>query len=287
MVSAVGEIDLAIDRRGGSGAYVEKRVPAVGFRRADGSFKAVMLGYTMHPVCYCTSAIASEWPGAAADAIRKLFANETEPFVFQGACGNINPPKKDDVPDEEMQAWGVKIVDSIVNQLKSAEPQQPYFAVRTRHVAILLDYPDTEGVRKFAEAKRKVYASYPLALEACDHWEHWAVQYYNDSGPDFRDAEIAAIVLGDRAFVTGPFETFAHMNLELAKRTTIDCFAVGYTNGCYGYLGHDAAYDVGGYELDDAPLWYVSFRFKRREFERLADSSVQLLQQAFEAARQP
>ena len=283
MVSATGEIDLAIHRTSGK-AYVEKRVPAVGFKRADGSFKAVMLGYTMHPVCYCTEAIASEWPGAAADAVRKLFASGTEPFVFQGACGNINPPKKDDVPDEEMQTWGTNIVDSVAQQLKSAEPQKPYFAVRTRHVAMLLDYPDAKGIQEFAASQRKGLTAYPLGLDGCDNWERWAMQYCNDGGPDFRDAEIAAVVLGDRVFVTGPFETFAHMNQELAKRTTIDCFAVGYTNGCYGYLAPDAAYEVGSYELG-AHLWYISFRFKRGEFERLADSSVQLIQQALEAAQ--
>jgi len=67
----------------------------------------------MPPVCYCTGEIAAEWPGTTADAIRELFSAETEPFVFQGACGNNNPPKGN-ISDEEMQSWGQLIAGSVV-----------------------------------------------------------------------------------------------------------------------------------------------------------------------------
>ena len=288
MVTATGEIDLAIDRRSQPTKHIDRRVPAVAFKRPDGSFKTVLLGYTMHPVCYCSGAIAAEWPGAAADAVRNVFSEETQPFVFQGACGNNNPPDRD-LSDEMMQSWGKMIVDSVAGQLKSVAPQKPSFAVRSRHIAMLLDYPDEEGIHEFVEQYRKELASHPRGLAACDTWEQWATQYRNNGGPDYLDAEIAAIVLGDRVFVTGPFETHSWMNLELAERTAtdcsvMDCFAVGYTNGCYGYLPHDAAYDEGGYE-PHAHLWYRNFRFKRGELERLAENSVSLIQQAFEASR--
>jgi len=284
MVTATGEIDLAIDRRGQPTKHIDRRVPAVAFKRTDGSFKAVLLGYTMHPVCYCSGAIASEWPGATANAVRELFSEGTEPFVFQGACGNNNPPKRD-ISDEEMQSWGQLIAGSVVQQLKTAEPQKPNFAVRTRQIAMLLDYPDEKGIKEFAESNRKGLTAYPKGLAACDTWEQWATQYRENGGPDFINTEIAAIVLGNRVFVTGPFETHSWMNPELMERTSRDCFAVGYTNGCYGYLPHDAAYDEGGYETG-AHLWYRNFRFKRGELERLAESSAPLVQQAFEASGQ-
>ena len=281
MVSATGEIDLAIDRRGRASKHVDKRVPAVGFKRADGSFKTVLLGYTMHPVCYCDGGISAEWPGAAADAVRETFSQETEPFVFQGACGNNNPPKKD-ISDEEMQSWGKMIVDSVAEQLKAAEPQKPSLAVRGRHVTMLLDYPDEKEIHEFAEARRNELTAYPKGIAACHIWEQWAMQYRDNGGPDFLDAEIAAIVLGDRVFVTGPFETFSRINVELAKRISKDCFAVGYTNGCYGYLPDEAAYDEGGYE-NNAYLWYRNFPFQRGELERLAERSVLLIKQALDA----
>ena len=282
MVSATGEVDLAIDRRNQPTKHIEKRVPAVGFRRHDGSFKTVLLGYTMHPVCYCTGDIAAEWPGATAEAIREIFAATTEPFVFQGACGNANPPARD-ATDDVMKDWGRLIAGSVAESLKKAEPEKPFFAVRTRHVAMLLDYPNENEIHEFAEANRKSLAGNTKGLRACDLWEQWATDYRNNGGPDYLDAEIAAIVLGNRVFVTGPFETVSWMNPELAKLTPIDCFALGYTNGCYGYLVHDAAYDEGGYE-PIAHLWYRNFPFKQGELERLATSSIPVIEQAVKAS---
>ncbi|MCL2625092.1 MAG: hypothetical protein FWD31_15630, partial [Planctomycetaceae bacterium] len=83
MVEATGEVNLSYDRRNMPTKHTEKRVPAVGFRRADGSFKAVLIAYTMHPTCYSGGDIAAEWPGAVADAVHELFSPETEPFVLQ------------------------------------------------------------------------------------------------------------------------------------------------------------------------------------------------------------
>ncbi|MCL2743501.1 MAG: neutral/alkaline non-lysosomal ceramidase N-terminal domain-containing protein [Planctomycetaceae bacterium] len=287
MVSATGEVELGVERRGKPTKHVEKRVPAVGFKRADGTFKTVILGYTMHPVSLASKSrvIAAEWPGAAADAIRNTFTKETEALVFQGACGNINTPEWY-VDDEKMYSWGKLLVDSVAEQLKKAEPQKPHFAVCARRIAILYDYPDDKKISEFVESVRKQLGDHPKVPEACEKWERWATQYRNNGGADFLDAEIAAVVLGDRTFVTGPFETLSWMNPELAKHTPIDCFAVGYTNGCYGYLSHDAAYDEGGYEPNMVQFYYLNFRFKRGELERLAANSAPLVQQAFDASRQ-
>ncbi len=285
MACATGEIDLSIDRRNQATKHVERRVPAVGFKRADGSFKTVLVGYTMHPVCYCTGDITAEWPGATADAIGELFSPDTVPFVFQGACGNVNPPARV-ISDEEMQSWGRMIAGSIAESLRQAAPEPPRFAVRSRHVAMLLDYPDEKGIREFARMHRESLTAYPKGLEACDTWQRWATQYRNDGKPDYLDAEIVAIVLGNRVFVAGPFETHSWMNPELQRRTTHDCFAVGYTNGCYGYLPHTAAFDEGGYE-PSAHLWYRSFGFKRGELERLAENSIPLIEQTVQASQEP
>jgi len=148
---------------------------------------------------------------------------------------------------------------------------------------MLLDYPDEKDIKEFAESHRKGLTAHPKGLEACDIWEQWATQYSENGGPDFIAVEIAAIVLGERVFVTGPFETHSWMNPELMERTSRDCFAVGFTNGCYGYLPHDAAYEEGGYEVA-AHLWYRNFRFKRGEFERLAESTAPLVQLVLKAA---
>ena len=283
MVEATGEVDLSYDRRNMPTKHTEKRVPAVGFQRADGTFKAVLIAYTMHPTCYSGGNIAAEWPGAVADAVHEIFSPETEPFVLQGACGNINYTKRD-ISDEEMQKIGQTITQSIADQLKAAKTIEPYFAIRTRRMAVLLDVCDEAGIDDFVTRHRKSYAGNEKALKACDIWEAWARNELAQGGRDFVEIEAAAIVLGHRVFVTAPFETLSWMNPELAKHTTLDCFALGYTNGCYNYLPHDAAYDEGGYSPDNAHLWYRNFRCRRGELERLAQNSAPLAELAARVA---
>ena len=277
MVEATGDVDLSIDRRGKATKHTEKRVPAVGFQRGDGTFKAVLIGYTMHPVCYMSGDIAAEWPGAVADAVHEIFSPETEPFVLQGACGNINPVKRN-MSDEEMREVGQTITQSVAEQLKTAKPIEPYFAIRTRDMAVLLDVCDEAGIDAFVESQRTTYAGSTIALKACDNWEAWARNELAQGGRDYVEIEAAAIVLGHRVFVTAPFETLSWMNPELAKHTTFDCFALGYTNGCYNYLPHDAAYDEGGYEPGNSHLWYRNFRCRRGELERLAANSAPVVE---------
>ena len=285
MVEATGEVDLSYDRRNMPTKHTEKRVPAVGFRCADGTFKAVLIGYSMHPTCYSGGDIAAEWPGAVADAVHEMFSPETEPFVLQGACGNLNYTKRN-ISDEEMQWVGQTITQSVAEQLKTAQPVEPYFAIRTRQMAVLLEVFDEAGIDAFLDLHRKQLAGSEKGLKTCDTWEEWARNELVQGGRDFIDTEIAAIVLGHRVFVTAPFETLSWMNPELAKRTKLDCFALGYTNGCYNYLPHDAAYDEGGYS-PFANLWYRNFRCKRGELERLAENSAPLAELAARVAKSP
>lgn len=279
MVEATGTVDIAVDRRKKATRHTEKRVPAVAWKRPDGSFKAVLVGYTMHPVCYRTGDISAEWPGAVADAIQEAFSPETGPIVVQGACGNVNCPRIN-IPDEEMKQLGREIVDSVAETLKTAEPVPSYFAVRTRHLAVLLDYPGLAELDEFLRLQRKKFSYSQGILATIDRWENWARAYVDKGGPDFIDAETTAVVLGHRVFLGFPFEAFSWMNPELAKHTSLDCFAMGYANGCHNYLSHDAAYDEGGYCPDEAHLWYRNFRCKRGELERLAESAALLAEYA-------
>jgi hypothetical protein len=283
MVEVTGQCDINIDRRNKPTKHTEKRVPAIGWKRPDGSFKAVMLGYTMHPSSYVNGDISPDWPGAAAEAIHELFSKDTVPFVFQGACGNINYSKKN-FPYEELEDCGRVIVRTVADLLKEAQPSTPYLAVQAQPINVQLDYLDMKGIEDFVGQMRQSLAGNAKGLKAVDIWEDWAKNYNIQKGPGFIEADIAAVLIGSRAFVTSPFETLSWMNPELAKHTTIECFAMGYTNGCYNYLPHDAAYDEGGYEPDTSCLWYRNFRIKRGELERLAENSAPLVDAAAKSA---
>jgi len=302
MVEATGHCDekqgLAVINRSAVYQFLDPRVPAVGWKRSDGSFKAVMLGYALHPTGFTNGDIGPDWPGATADAIRELFSRETEPFVFQGAAGNIRCPKAKNYPYAVLEEDGRVLVRSVADLLKAAQPSTPFLAVRTELIQVKLELLNLEEIETFAKSKRQFWAGvkegpenpvYPVGtgakgVKAADIWEHWAKNYIAQDGPDYIETDIAAVVIGSRALVTSPFETMSYMNSELAKHTTVECFAMGYTNGCYNYLSYDAAYDEGGYEPAEAHLWYRNFRMKRGELERLAENSAPLVEAAAKTA---
>ena len=180
-------------------------------------------------------------------------------------------------------------MESVADSLKNAQPTDPYFAVRGRHLAVLLEVHNEATINDFASRNRRPdpapedFVGQKLN-QASDYWKTWATNQLHQSGADYVDADVVAIVIGHRAFVTSPFETLSWMNPELAKHTDIDCFAMGYTNGCYNYLAHDAGYDEGGYEPDGAKLWYRNFPMKRGELERLAANSSPLVELAAQTA---
>jgi hypothetical protein len=287
LVEATGESDFCIDRRGRATSHTENRVPALGWKRPDGTFKAVLIGYTMHPVVHCSGLIHAEWPGAVADAIHEIFSPETVPFVIQGACGNINPGPK--VNATTIPQVGREIVETVADALKNAQPTNTHFAVSARRIAVLLEVHNEAIIHQFANQSRNPNPApddvFGIKLKkAVDSWESLMMNFLHQGTPDHVEADIAAIVLGHRAFVTSPFETLSWMNPELAKHTDVDCFAMGYTNGCYNYLSHDAAYDEGGYEPDSAKIWYLNFPMKRGELERLAANSAPLVELAAQKA---
>ena len=287
LVETTSELDLSIDRRGAATKHTEKRVPALGWKRPDGTFKAVFIGYTMHPVCHCSGLIHAEWPGAVADAIPEFFSPETVPFVIQGACGNINPGPN--VTTATIPQVGRTIVESVAESLKNAQPTHPFFAVRARRVAVLLEVHNEAAIDQFVNHQRRPDPAPDDVFgnkfnQAVDTWKSLMLNFLHQGGSDHVEADVAAIIIGHRAFVTSPFETLSWMNPELAKHTDIDCFAMGYTNGCYNYLAHDAAYDEGGYEPDSAKIWYLNFPMKRGELERLAMNSAPVVELAAQIA---
>ena len=105
VVPAESCVELGVDRRRFASAHTDPRVGAVGLRRNDGTFKAALLSYAMHPVCLRGSWISADWPGETARVLSQGLPGEPTVLVSNGACGNINPPQVG-VQPEQMRAWG-------------------------------------------------------------------------------------------------------------------------------------------------------------------------------------
>lgn len=79
------------------------------------------------------------------------------------------------------------------------------------------------------------------------------------AGTLWLDVSIQGVRIGDCVLVGLPFEVLTATGafvLEAFPRERGRIFVCGYTNGAYGYLTPRAVLEEGGYEADDAHIWY-------------------------------
>lgn len=302
MVVVEGHSELAHDRRNdaipGDGAapnqdkakaVVDYRVPAVAFKRTKAagdspadSMKAVLIQYAMHPTSWGDQLIGSEWPGSTANAIRERFGKDVEPFVIQGAAGNLGSPARK-APPEEMARWGRELVASVADQLEKVPPLEvARLAVRTATIPVEFDRFTADEVRQQATDNRKTFAKRPDIIEfTIDPWEKTLLDHLEKGTGFTEDITVTAVALGNHVFVTTPFETFSHLNNFLAKKVNFPVHVIGYTNGVLNYFPSLDAFEQGGYE-PNSYLWYRRFPMKRGGLEKLADDLVPLVTRAEE-----
>lgn len=292
LIFTEGKSTLAHDRRNapikGDGAApnpdpqlacVDYRVPVFGFQKSDGSFKAVLLQYAMHPTSHSDYLIGSEWPGATCQAIQRIFGAKTIPFVLQGAAGNLGSPKRRATP-EEMRSWGEELAHVAAIGLRSGKPvPDPLFTVRSRIIPVAVEKMTKIEIIKRADEFRRQFHSVPRhRTGVIDPWEKKSIARI-ENGEDLSiPADCAAVALGDQIFVTTPFETFCHLNNLLANQSPFSIHVIGYTNGVYNYFPTKAAIEQGGYE-PAAYLWYNNFPTASGALEKFARDLLILIKE--------
>ena len=281
-----GHLDLAVDRRQRASKHTDPRVAALGFRRNDGTFKAVVVNYAMHPVALGSSnrQISADMPGQAALRLSRQLPGNPAVLVTNGACGNLNPPAEN-VPFAQIESWGDQIADAVAARLGQTPPTpRALFRVAARVFPLPLDVLDVAGIEAFA---RKALLDKKSLAEWGDKYrgavEQWrsALVAAAQAGRviDHRDAELFAIRLGDVILLGANAEVFSEFTDWLRVETSQNVYVVGYANGDMGYLPTQAAYTEGGYEVEVAHLFYGGFRPKAGGLELLAREARALLHQ--------
>ena len=286
VVATEGHLDLAVDRRQQVSKHTDPRVAALGLRRSDGTFKAVVVNYAMHPVALGSSnrQISADMPGQAALRLSRQLPGNPAVLITNGACGNLNPPAEN-VPFTQIEAWGGQIADAVAVRLAQTPPTpQPLFRVAARIFPLPLDVLNAAGIEDFAQRAL-------LDKKSLTEWgdkyrrtvEHWRASLVAASQAgrvtDHRDAELFALRLGDMILLGANAELFSEFTDWLRVGTTQKVYVVGYANGDMGYLPTQAAYAEGGYEVEVAHLFYGGFRPKAGGLELLAREAKALLEQ--------
>ena len=286
LVTTEGHLDLAVDRRQQVSKHTDPRVAALGLRRSDGTFKAVVVNYAMHPVALGSSnrQISADMPGQAALRLSRELPGNPVVLITNGACGNLNPPAEN-VPFAQIEAWGGQIADAVAALLLQALPvPRAEFRVASRIFPLPLDALDVAGIEAFA--KKALQDNKSLAewgdkyRRVVEHWRSSLVSAAQSGGViDHRDAELFALRLGDVILIGANAEVFSEFTDWLRAGLDQKVYVVGYANGDMGYLPTKAAYAEGGYEVEVAHLFYGGFRPKAGGLELLAREAKALLGQ--------
>jgi neutral ceramidase len=287
-VSTEGRLDLALDRRNTASSHTDPRVAALGFRRSDGTFAAVVVNYPMHPVALGSTnrSISADIPGRAARAISAQLPGSPMVLVTNGACANLNPPAEN-VPLAQIETWGKQLADAVTPLLTRAHPaNNGALQVKVRTLRLPMDTLDTAGIEACA-AK---------ALEdkkSLSEWgekyrrvvEHWRSSLTADAKAgcvhSHSDAELFLVEIGDVVLLGANAEVFSEFTDWLRRKSPKKLYLIGYANGDLGYLPTKAAYREGGYEVEVAHMFYGGFRPKPGSLELLASAAAEMVAQTY------
>jgi neutral ceramidase len=281
ITTATGECQLAIDRRKKPSAHTDPVVSAVGFRDGAGNFLAVIANYAMHPTSlgHTNRAISSDWPGYAADVFTSKLPGHPIALMTNGACGNINPPKQN-VTQEEVRTFGQKVAESVIQKLAMAPNAHPHLRVAVETVPIALDIMSPAEIDAAVDANIAKGAGDLWArqwIEANESWRRTQKQLVQSGRGATVDIELFAIALGPITILAINGEIFSRFTTTLRESTSVPLFTVTYANRAFGYIPTLAAYDEGGYEVEQAHFFYNTFRPKPGALEYLAEHAAELV----------
>jgi neutral ceramidase len=278
-------VELGVDRRRYASKHTDPRLGAVGWRRGDGSFKAVLLSYSMHPVCLCESRISADWPGAAARILSQALPGQPTALVSSGACGNIDPPRVGVAPDQ-MCDWGARIAQSALTKLREAATSVlpangSLLCVASEIVPLPLEEWTLSRIHEYVDrcladprGRRDFQDHFAPAVEA---WRKTMIERFNRNESPFAEAELFGVAVGDALFLAVNAEIFSRFTDLVRQGGNPAIYTVGCANGMIGYVPAAAAYDEGDYEVEWSMLFYNRPRPRRGGLELLAENARRLV----------
>lgn len=240
---------------------------------ADGRTFALLFSHACHPTTMGGDnyLISAEWPGAAAEHLKRRFASEGKdtgidenalPLFLQGCCGNINAVSRGswDAVAENGRAvaeaahtarWSahgrleekLDAKEIVINlELAPLLPKLIY-KKQAANLTKKLAAPWTPDMRQFIE-RQIITAEHLLELASVKN------------PPVSRSFAIQRLDVGGVTLLGFPAEMFSQYQLDFTAQFGKPLFCLSFTNGCHGYIPIAAEFARGGYEIEVAPIYY-------------------------------
>lgn len=227
---------------------------------------AVLSFYATHPQSYYLTKIANpDFPGIAR-FLRQLAVPDAIHVHFNGAGGNVAAGKYNDGSHENRFILAKRMADGMERAWNNTKK----FSVRTEDLGwdtenLLLPYRD-----KVKEIETAMFQMDSRSLANNMGRLGWYKRRVEGKG-----IEIACLRIHSARILFLPGELFVEYQLA-AKKMAPDHFIAMAAYGDYGpfYIGTEAAYAEGGYEIESSPVTAESEKLILAKIKRLLDRSI-------------
>ncbi len=218
----------------------------------------MLLNFACHPVAVQTQPfLSADYPGLL---VRRIETTAAVPALFfNGACGDLNPVRKDGYTDAEWTAR--RLADSALG--RSGEPNRgaplEVHRICGLRTTVRLPRRPIADVDLLRSERRRLTETLAAANSPGDADRARALGQrlfaVNErlalaALPEELEAEIQALMIGDWIVVGVPGELFCCLGEDI-RRAARRCrvWVIGYANGYLGYIAPTEAHRVGGYEV--------------------------------------
>jgi hypothetical protein len=231
----------------------DSEVIAVKVQRKDGSVKAVLFHYACHPTTVYSYNVTADYPGEAKKVIERDMGGDVTAIFLQGCCGNVRPrliegEKFRSGTIEDSRRFGEELGGEVIRICES-NPVKLVPRLFTAWKEIGLTFA---GRPSQEELKRK-------SESGNDRERKWAqvILSYGDKVPTANPFRIHRFDLAEELSLIGlEGEVCVEYQLAIKKLSEkILNLAVGYSNGCIGYIPTAQIIGEGGYEANSVRDW--------------------------------
>ncbi len=280
---------ISRDRRMQANRHVDNKLPITAFVKADNTYDAILINFTMHNVglSAVNRNISADIAGYAANWVKSHLPGQPDVLITNGGCGNIDPvDRADDYSAVEKlgKILGEKIIEGLADsapihdeslEISFDKIELPFAELSSGEVAAML-----ENHHKYFLTQADSYMN-SCVYAAMREWARDTIGLINEGKkPESGELFFQIIKIGPLSYVGINAEVFSPMADTLRKETGQgQLYIVGYANGCIGYLPPKEIYKEGGYEIESAYKFYASFMIRSGGFEKLQEAILEKLKQ--------
>lgn len=254
---------------------IDPEVGVLAFGEGFSKISGVIVNFALHLDNIGGNYISADFPGVMKKTIKTILGEPAGFIYTSGAMGNINhrDVTRDKAKTYEYFEHASRIGRILGSEVLKTVSRMENFSrdIKIGGTKITVRLPLKEyNDESLAKARRAVFAE--GSLHNLEYLSGLAILRASTLGKGEVTTEMAAIRIGDTAFVSIPGEYFVELGLYIKKHSPFHrTFIVELGLDSFGYIAHKEAYAQEGYEPVSSPIACGAG-------EIIADTAIKLLE---------